>query len=110
MAEIHSIETKEDIKKALSAPYAVILKHSPRCGQSIRILRIFREFGEKFDGEDMLFTLDVVKHPDLAREIEERTGIRHESPQAIIVKQGMVIWNASHNKINEDTLIQATTR
>lgn len=46
-------------------------------------------------------SLVVMQHSrDISDEIERRTGIRHESPQVIIVRNGAAVWNASHWSIN----------
>ena len=44
---------------------------------------------------------------DLSREIEARTGIQHESPQAIILRNGRAVWNASHWSIKADAIEDA---
>lgn len=42
-----------------------------------------------------------------AREIEERTGIRHESPQAIVMRGGEPVWHASHRGVTQEALTRA---
>ena len=44
---------------------------------------------------------------DISREVEMRTGIRHESPQTIILRGGEAVWNASHWRITCDAVEQA---
>jgi bacillithiol system protein YtxJ len=44
---------------------------------------------------------------DVSREIEARTGIQHESPQAIILRNGRAVWNASHWSIKADAIEDA---
>jgi bacillithiol system protein YtxJ len=45
-------------------------------------------------------SLVVVQHArDVSNEIAARTGIRHESPQVIVLKNGEVVWSASHFNI-----------
>lgn len=43
----------------------------------------------------------------VSNEIEKRTGIRHESPQAIIVSDGKVAWHASHYDITKASVTRA---
>jgi bacillithiol system protein YtxJ len=40
----------------------------------------------------------------ISNEIESRTNLRHESPQAIILKNGEPIFYASHYKITADAI------
>ena len=47
-----------------------------------------------------LYYLDIFRFRDLSNEIALRFGVVHESPQIIVIKGGMVIHHASHNRIN----------
>ena len=40
-------------------------------------------------------------------EIEQKTGIRHESPQVIVLDKGNVVWNASHWKVTAQAVAKA---
>ncbi len=42
------------------------------------------------------YLVDVSRQHALSRAIEERTGVRHESPQALILRDGKAVWDASH--------------
>ena len=44
---------------------------------------------------------------DVSAEVERRTGIRHESPQLIIVRNGAAVWNESHWTISADAVERA---
>ena len=52
--------------------------------------------------------IEVVAQRALARAVAERTGVRHESPQALWLEAGRVRWNASHSAITEASLAAAT--
>jgi hypothetical protein len=52
----------------------------------------------------------VVQDEYLSRTIEERTGVRHESPQVLVFRSGKVVWNASHLKITRRTVTRAVQR
>lgn len=43
--------------------------------------------------------VDVARQRDLARRIAEQTGIRHESPQVLVLRDGVAVWSASHRAI-----------
>lgn len=43
----------------------------------------------------------------LSQAIEAATGVRHESPQALVVHQGRVTWHASHGAITAHRLAAA---
>jgi hypothetical protein len=37
----------------------------------------------------------------------KRLGVRHETPQAILLRDGKPVWKASHFRITADALAQA---
>ena len=43
----------------------------------------------------------VIEERPLSMEIQDTLGVKHASPQAILVKNGRAEWNASHWKITE---------
>src|SRR5437763_1508418 len=82
---------------ATSADKPVILfKHDPYCSISAHA---FREMAQV--PEDVAI-VDVANDRDVARAIAERTGVRHESPQVIVLRDGAAAWSASHFRITAD--------
>jgi bacillithiol system protein YtxJ len=79
----------------------VLFKHDPYCGVSAAA----QEELEELDGEILL--LDVSRQHELKRQVAERTGVRHESPQVIVLRGGQVSWAASHFKITAAAVRQA---
>ncbi len=105
------LKSMEDLEAALAASRerpVILFKHSTRCPISHAANRNYLNFVEKNSGVDGLFThLDLISHRDISEAIAERLGIRHESPQAILVKDGKAAWNASHLSITEEKLAEA---
>ncbi|MFN2517234.1 MAG: bacillithiol system redox-active protein YtxJ [Pyrinomonadaceae bacterium] len=79
----------------------VIFKHSLTCPISAAAYEQMAEF----DGEIAL--IEVQRARELSTEIENRFGIAHESPQVIVLRNGQVVWNASHFKITADAVVEA---
>jgi bacillithiol system protein YtxJ len=50
------------------------------------------------------FTVDVRAQRPLSQMIAARSGVQHESPQIILLRRGVPIWNASHYDISTDAL------
>jgi len=67
----------------------VLFKHSNTCGISSAA---YREM-EKLDNVNLL---EVQSARELSKEVESITGVEHESPQVIVLKDGKAVWNASH--------------
>ncbi len=51
--------------------------------------------------------VDVRRSKDISRAIEQRTAVRHESPQVIVLRHGRAIWSASHYAITTDSVAAA---
>jgi bacillithiol system protein YtxJ len=76
----------------------VVFKHSLACPVSALA---YREM-QKLESEVVL--VEVQNARQVSRELAERTGIRHESPQVIVFRNGKAVWNASHYDVNAQTV------
>ncbi len=88
------------LERSLERP-VVIFKHSTTCPISAAA---YYEM-EEFEGEVVL--VEVQRARELSREIEKLTGIRHESPQVLILEKGSVVWNASHRRVKALAVAEA---
>lgn len=79
----------------------IVFKHSNACPISSRA---YREM-EKFDGEVNI--LEVQSAREVSREVENITGIRHETPQVIVLRDGKAVWNASHFDVTAGDVAKA---
>lgn len=102
---MHPIVTEADLIPLLAAPLAVLYKHSPICptsGVAYEEMLAFRRRSPV-----PVFLVDVIKHRPLSRALAERIGVVHESPQAIVLRDGVAAWHRSHYDIQADTLARA---
>ena len=76
----------------------VLFKHSLTCPISAAAYRQMLEVASP------VALVVVQRARELSREIAARTGIRHESPQAIIFRHGRAVWNASHYAITAEAV------
>ena len=84
----------------------LIFKHSTQCGISDQAYQEFERFAETA-GELPCGVVLVLENRDVSNAIAARLGVRHESPQAILVRNGKSKWNASHWSITAETLTEA---
>ena len=100
------ISTRMELDRAFeasgSAP-VLLFKHSLTCPLSTTAWRVYRSFLEGRDaGDPVLYAyLEVQNARDVSNEVARRTGVRHESPQALLLKGGECLWSASHGDISE---------
>ncbi len=82
----------------------VVFKHSPTCPVSLYAHREVSQFCAD-QPEIPVYLVSVRRRRDVARHIEERTGVRHESPQILVLRRGEVVAAASHDDISAESLV-----
>jgi len=75
-----------------------IFKHSTRCGISSSVLRKFEKQFDTSNSVD-LYYLDLLSYRTISNEIAQRFNIIHQSPQLLMIKDGVVVANDSHYDI-----------
>jgi bacillithiol system protein YtxJ len=79
----------------------LLFKHSNTCPISARAYRQMQEVGSPVS------IVVVQQSRDISREVESRTGVQHETPQALVLRNGEAVWSASHFEITADAVGQA---
>lgn len=88
--EIKSNEELDKLFEQSNEKPVVLFKHSLTCPISAGVY-------QEISGADTDVYLLVIQHSRaLSTALAERAGVRHESPQAIIIKDGKPIYHASH--------------
>jgi bacillithiol system protein YtxJ len=77
----------------------LLFKHSRTCGVSCEALDELRAHVESAGAGAAYKVITVQSHRRLADEVAVRLGIRHETPQAILVRDGQPVWSASHFRV-----------
>lgn len=100
---MHTIEATEDLSTMLAGERAILFKHSSRCELSASAWRHVTKFVATCPSANV-FVIHVIENRSMSREAENRLGVRHETPQVILVEGGQAIRNASHRKVRIKTL------
>ncbi|MGD6967887.1 bacillithiol system redox-active protein YtxJ [Rossellomorea vietnamensis] len=79
------------------------MKHSLTCPVSGSAFDEYQKFANDTDEQEAYY-LAVQDSRDLSNHIAETFGIKHESPQAFLFKNGKPVWNQSHWKITSKEL------
>ena len=98
---ITDIRAFEELLSRSKERPVVIFKHSTTCPISASAYQQMA----RFEGEVAL--VEIQRARELSREIEDRTGVAHESPQVIVLRNGQVVWNASHSKVEAVAVTKA---
>lgn len=96
--ELNSIEKLEQLFEESNAKPVVLFKHSVTCPISAGVYH--EVSGVQADVN--LVVVQTARH--ISNEIAAKTGIRHESPQAIVLKNGRAVYHASHYDITAEDI------
>ena len=102
------VRTPEDVDAMLAASYArpvVLLKHSATCGGSHRALAQLDLLAAPGDPPRYLVVVQDARRASDA--VAERLGVRHESPQALVIHEGAAVLCQIHVAIDADRLREA---
>ena len=85
----------------------IIYKHSFSCGVSIFAKsRLEDSIDEINKCADCIF-IDVKLNRYLSNKIAEKTGVRHESPQLLLLNNGEIFWHGSHGSVQVHPIIES---
>src|SRR5919109_577655 len=82
----------------------LLFKHSRTCGISHEALDELRAHVEQSPHDATYRVITVQSHRRVSDHASARLGIRHETPQAILLRGGRAVWNASHFRITRKQL------
>ncbi len=77
---------------------ALIYKHSTRCPISSMARKQVERFQEKHPTLQV-YRLDVVENRSLSDHVAENWGVRHETPQILIIQGSELLWSGSHFEV-----------
>ncbi|MFD1613885.1 bacillithiol system redox-active protein YtxJ [Gelatiniphilus marinus] len=89
------------IKTKSNSKTQVIFKHSTRCGISRMVMKQFVALYKIAEKDMDLYYLDLLNYLGVSNEIADKFQVIHESPQLIVIKNGVVVLHASHGAIND---------
>lgn len=98
---VSDASTLEQLFERSNAEPVLLFKHSNSCPISARAYRQMQEV------KVPVSIIIVQEGRELSRDVAARTGVRHETPQALVLRNGRAVWAASHFDISVDAVEQA---
>lgn len=90
-------EQLTDIARESHEHPVIIFKHSTTCSISAAAKgKIERQWADAGLADTPIYYLDLLRHRPLSAQIAEQFGVRHESPQLLLVQDGDCTYHASH--------------
>lgn len=106
----HKIELEEqleEIKKESEQYPVLIFKHSTTCSISATALSRFERKWNSEEAKNIKpYYLDLLKFRPISNRIASDFEVEHESPQILLIKDGISVYSESHYGINFEELLE----
>lgn len=88
--EVNNTEKLDELFEKSSENPIVLFKHSTTCPISAGVYQIISQI----DAD--VYLIVVQRARNVSNYVAEKTGIRHQSPQAFVIKDSEPVYHASH--------------
>ena len=95
-----TVSQLSEIEKQSQTKTQVIFKHSTTCGISKMAMKQFVS-AYNLDANLDLYYLDLLSYRDVSNETGYKFQVIHQSPQLLVIKNGIAVAHASHGGISE---------
>jgi len=100
-SQVADRKTLEQLMERSNEQPVVLFKHSTTCPISAAAHREM----SKVKPEVSIVVVQTAR--DVSKAVAELTGVRHESPQAFVVRNNKVAWTASHYDVTAEAVEEA---
>lgn len=101
-----NVEQLDTIVEESKTQPVAIFKHSTRCGISRMVIKQFESAYDLEENQMKVYYLDLLNYRPISQEVAARFQVWHESPQLVVLKNGVTVAHASHSQINAVSLEQ----
>lgn len=105
--QLESEDAVEEVFAASGTRIQLILKHSQSCAVSFFAKQNLDSVPLEEWPEMDRSMVEVVRFRPISQYIAQKTSVRHESPQVLVIANGEVIFHASHSEVNKVNIQQA---
>ncbi len=102
---LSDLDQLDEIAEQSKTRTQLIFKHSTTCGISRMVLNMFTGSYPLGEEQDIYF-LDLHAHRAVSNAVESKFGVVHQSPQLLVIKDGVVSFHTSHGAIADIDLLQ----
>jgi bacillithiol system protein YtxJ len=103
--KLTSLDQLAFIMEESEAQPVLLFKHSTRCSiSSAALARLERSW--KDDNGIKPYYLDLLAYRPISTEIAQTFGVEHQSPQALLIRNGKCIYTESHMGIDVSEMLR----
>jgi len=95
-----SIDQLKEIKELSKTESIFIFKHSTRCGISRIVIKQFEGLFAEEHKNLKVYYLDLLNYRNVSNEVGDSFQVIHQSPQLLVIKNEVSVFNVSHNNIS----------
>ena len=99
-----SVEEINTIKEISKNQSILIFKHSTRCGISRMVIKQFESLFNEENKQLKVYYLDLLNFREVSSKLSEVFQVIHQSPQLLVIKNGISVYNESHYEITKVNL------
>ena len=96
LVSLEEINTIKEISKNQSV---LIFKHSTSCGISRMVIKQFESLFNEETKQLKVYYLDLLSYREISSKLAEVFQVVHQSPQLLVIKNGISVYDASHYEI-----------
>ena len=104
LTHLQHIDEFETLLSESSDRPLLLFKHSMSCGTSYEALDELIDHLNLDRLPARYAMITVQTHRELSTAVAKRLGVRHETPQALLIREGRVVWSASHFRVTGGAL------
>lgn len=110
LIQLNDVAQVDQLISASDPRPLVIFKHSRSCGTSAQAFDELLDHLDASEADARYAIVTVQTHRDVSTAVSRLLGVRHETPQALIVQDGRVVWSASHFRVTAEAVNAAIKR
>ena len=99
LTPLHGIDELDRLLGESRTRPLLLFKHSYTCGTSLEALDELVSHLNDGPSEATFAMVTVQTHRDVSNAVASRLGVRHQTPQALLIRNGLVVWSASHFRV-----------
>ena len=99
-----SLEEINTIKEISKIQSILIFKHSTSCGISRMVMKQFESLFNEENKHLKVYYLDLLNFREVSSKLSEVFQVIHQSPQLLVVKNGISVYQESHYEITKVNL------
>ena len=110
MSELREITSSQGLLEVLdesSKRKVIVFKHSTACPISANAWREVQAFIKDSPNEILTALIKVIEKRDISNQAASVLGIKHQSPQVLLVDNRKVVWHSSHYSVTKENIVKA---